>query len=62
MNVEETCKKRGWNISAWLQKYYKWILSLFGAVAVIANVAGGIMMSFIENWLNSAPSIPQQIR
>ncbi len=62
MNVEETCKKRGWNISAWLQKYYKWILSLFGAVAVIANVTGGIVMNFIENWLNSAPSIPQQIR
>lgn len=62
MNVEETCRKRGWNVPKWLQMSRKEVLWSFVIVTVIGGAIAGIVGTLILDWLKSPPSIPQQIR
>ena len=58
MDVEEPCRKRGWNVPKWLQMSRKEVLWSFLMVTIIGGAAG----NYLADWLKSPPSIPQQIR
>jgi hypothetical protein len=62
MNVEEPCKKRGWNVPKWLQMSRKEVLWSFVIVTVIGGAIASIAGTLILDWFKSPPSIPQQIR